>query len=81
MTPISNGSQIVTRSRLFREPVYSRAMAAGEDITPVSSYKLTRSAIVGIALVSAVYFADIVLKVSHKCFWLDELYQLSLPFA
>ncbi len=49
-------------------------MAAVEENEPVSSRQLTRNTVVGIALVSAVYFADIFLKASRKCFWLDELF-------
>jgi len=32
----------------------------------------------GIVLVSIVYFADIFLKASHKCFWFDELFSVYL---
>lgn len=49
-------------------------MAAGENYHPSSSYKLNLKTYAGIALVSAVYFADILLKASRKCFWFDELY-------
>ena len=49
-------------------------MAAVEENEPVSSRQLTWNTVVGIALVSAVYFADIFLKASRKCFWLDELF-------
>jgi hypothetical protein len=52
---------------------YNRStMAAGED--PFSSHKLNRNAILGILLVSAVYFADISLRARQKCFWFDELF-------
>jgi len=47
-------------------------MAAGED--RFSSHKLDRNAILGIFLVSAVYFADIFVKARQKCFWFDELF-------
>jgi hypothetical protein len=49
-------------------------MAADEDRNSVTSQKLNSSTILGVALVSAVYFADIFLKASHKCFWFDELF-------
>jgi hypothetical protein len=52
-----------------------------ETIGPSSSpgsFKLSRLAIVGIAVVSAVYFADIFLKASRKCFWFDELFTFYL---
>ena len=49
-------------------------MAADEDRSSVTSQKLNSSNILGVALVSAVYFADIFLKASHKCFWFDELF-------
>jgi Dolichyl-phosphate-mannose-protein mannosyltransferase len=42
------------------------------------SYKLSKTAIIGIAVVSTVYFADIVLKASRKCFWFDELFTVYL---
>ena len=53
-------------------------MAADEENDPVSSRQLTWKTVAGIALVSAVYFADIFLKASRKCFWLDELFTTSL---
>ena len=34
--------------------------------------------IAGIILVSVVYFTDIFLKASHKCFWFDELFAVYL---
>jgi hypothetical protein len=49
-------------------------MAAGEDSSAFSSHKLNGNTVAGIALVSAVYFADISLKASRKCFWFDELF-------
>jgi hypothetical protein len=49
-------------------------MAADEDRNSVNSLKLNSNTIFGVALVSAVYFADIFLKASHKCFWFDELF-------
>lgn len=47
-------------------------MAAVEH--PFSSHKISRNAILGILLVSAIYFADIFVKARQKCFWLDELF-------
>jgi hypothetical protein len=35
-------------------------------------------AALGIAMVSLVYFSDIFLKASHKCFWFDELFSVYL---
>jgi hypothetical protein len=49
-------------------------MAADEDRNSLTSQKLNSSTILGVALVSAVYFADIFIKASHKCFWFDELF-------
>jgi hypothetical protein len=49
-------------------------MAASADNDPFSSHKLNWNTIAGIVLVSAVYFADLVLKASQKCFWFDELF-------
>ena len=49
-------------------------MAAVEDKNSYSSYRLSESSIAGIALVSMVYFADILLKARYKCFWFDELF-------
>jgi hypothetical protein len=52
-------------------------MAAGEqDLS--APFKLTWINIAGIALVSAVYFADIFLKAREKCFWFDELFTVYL---
>jgi hypothetical protein len=53
-------------------------MAAGVDNDPFSSHKINWNTIAGIALVSAVYFADLFLKASHKCFWFDELFTVYL---
>ena len=39
-----------------------------------NSYKLSWGAIAGIALFSALYFADMFPKASRKCFWFDELF-------
>jgi len=49
-------------------------MAAIEDNASPRVYKLAPSTILGVILVSVVYFADIFLKASHKCFWFDELF-------
>jgi hypothetical protein len=47
-------------------------MASSED--PFSSQKLNRNAILCSLLVSAVYFAEIFLRATQKCFWFDELF-------
>jgi hypothetical protein len=47
-------------------------MAAGERNT-LGPFKLSRIHIAGIAVVSAIYFIDIFLKASRKCYWFDEL--------
>ena len=52
-------------------------MAAGEQ-DPSDPFRLTRIHIVGIALVSVIYFADIFLKASRKCYWFDELFTVYL---
>ena len=49
-------------------------MASGVDNGQFISYKLSWRAIAGIALFSALYFGDIFLKASRKCFWFDELF-------
>jgi hypothetical protein len=49
-------------------------MAAGEDRDLISSYKLSWNTIAGIVLVSIIYFADVFLKASRKCYWFDELF-------
>ncbi len=48
-------------------------MAAGEQNNLFGHNGFTRFTIVNIAVVSAIYFADICLKASQKCFWFDEL--------
>src|SRR6266851_2535093 len=48
-------------------------MAAGEKYNQAIPFKLNPKIYAGMALVSAVYFADILLKASRKCFWFDEL--------
>jgi hypothetical protein len=49
-------------------------MTAGENKDSFSSHELDGKAYAGMALVSAVYFADIAIKASQKCFWFDELF-------
>jgi hypothetical protein len=49
-------------------------MVAAEDKEPFGCQEVNRNAILGIVLVSTVYFADIFLKASRKCFWFDELF-------
>lgn len=41
-------------------------------------FRLARRQVIVIALISAVYFADIFLKASHKCYWYDELFTVYL---
>ena len=48
------------------------------ESSSLGSFKLSRFSIAGIATVSAVYFADIFLKASQKCFWFDELFVVYL---
>jgi hypothetical protein len=52
-------------------------MAAGAR-HPSDTFRLTRNHVAGIALVSAVYFADIFFKASRKCYWFDELFTVYL---
>ena len=47
---------------------------AARTMSQFNSYKLSWGAIAGIALFSVLYFADIFLKASRKCFWFDELF-------
>jgi Dolichyl-phosphate-mannose-protein mannosyltransferase len=48
-------------------------MVVGEKNNPLSSAQLNFKTYAGIALFSAVYFADVCLRASRKCFWFDEL--------
>jgi Dolichyl-phosphate-mannose-protein mannosyltransferase len=63
---------------VFLERLYLTTMAANEDKNSISSFKLDSSTVLGIFLVSAVYFADIFLKASRKLFWFDELFAVHL---
>jgi len=47
-------------------------------MTRFSSPKISWNTIAGIVLVSAVYFADLFLRASRKCFWFDELFTVYL---
>lgn len=53
-------------------------MLSGADDRQFNSYKLSWGAIAGIALFSVLYFTDIFLKASRKCFWFDELFTIYL---
>ena len=53
-------------------------MAARGDTDPFTSLKLNWKLFAGVCLVSVVYFADIFLKASRKCFWFDELFTVYL---
>ena len=53
-------------------------MAAGEDEAQFSSLKLNWKTFAGIGAISTVYFADLFLKASRKCFWFDELFTIYL---
>jgi len=48
-------------------------MTAGENKNPFRPYKSKLKISAGIALVSAIYFADVFLRASRKYFWFDEL--------
>ena len=41
-------------------------------------FKLSGTAKIGIGVVSIIYFADVFLKASRKCFWFDELFTVYL---
>ena len=69
---IFTGAQDV--GNIFPSPYTRRTMAAGEKSPQSSSLKLNWEIFAGIGMVSAVYFADIFLKASRKCFWFDELF-------
>jgi hypothetical protein len=62
----------------FPQPYTRSTMASGADNSQFNSYKLSWGAMAGIALFSVLYFADIFLKASRKCFWLDELFTIYL---
>lgn len=53
----------------------TNGFGAGED---QAQHRLHGKTILGIALVSLLYFADIFLRASRKPFWLDELYTVYL---
>jgi len=53
-------------------------MAASGQDNRFGCFQLSRITIVGIAVVSTVYFTDIFLKASRKCFWFDELFTVYL---
>jgi hypothetical protein len=48
-------------------------MGMGENRNPFNAHKPGLKTFTGIGLVSAIYFADVFLKASRKCFWFDEL--------
>jgi hypothetical protein len=62
----------------FRSPYTRRTMAASERNNESGSIGLNRLTVVSIALLSAVYFADIFVRASRKCFWFDELFAVYL---
>src|SRR5277367_3447932 len=62
----------------FPQPYTRSTMASGADNSQFNSYKLSWGGITGIALFSVLYFADIFLKASRKCFWFDELFTVYL---
>jgi hypothetical protein len=49
-------------------------MTTGETTVSVDSDRFNWKTYAGIALVSAVYFTDVSLRASRKCFWFDELF-------
>jgi Dolichyl-phosphate-mannose-protein mannosyltransferase len=49
----------------------------GQD-SEAFSFKLSSLTMAGIGVASVVYFADIFLKASRKCFWFDELFTVYL---
>jgi hypothetical protein len=53
-------------------------MAAGVDETQFNSLKLNWKTFAGIGAVSTVYFVDLFLRASQKCFWFDELFTIYL---
>jgi hypothetical protein len=57
----------------FDSPYNRRTMTAGENSDLLNAFKLNWKTYTGIFLVSVIYFADISLKASRKCFWFDEL--------
>jgi UDP-glucose 4-epimerase len=48
-------------------------MAASVDETQFNSLKLNWKTFAGIGAVSTVYFADVFLRASQKCFWFDDI--------
>jgi len=53
-------------------------MAGVGQSSNLGSLKLNKLSIAGIGTTSAIYFADVFLKASHKCFWFDELFAVYL---
>jgi hypothetical protein len=51
---------------------------ATRGLEQAGPFKVSRLTALGILLVSIVYFSDIFLKASHKCFWFDELFAVYL---
>jgi hypothetical protein len=60
------------------QPVYSKTMAAREQDEGSGPFQWNGISIACLAVVSLVYFADIFLKASRKCFWFDELFTVYL---
>ena len=69
----SRQSQVEKFKLRLPSPVYSKAMAANEHDKAFGWVAMFCA-----ALVSAVYFADVCLKASRKCFWFDELFAIYL---
>jgi hypothetical protein len=62
----------------FPLPLYSKTMAVGEDEAQFGSFKSSWKTFASIGVISAIYFADLILKASRKCFWFDELFTVYL---
>jgi hypothetical protein len=79
MTPVILANQQPEAETEFAANPYTRMMmASGADNRQFNSYKLSWGAMSGIALFSVLYFADIFLRASQKCFWFDELFTVYL---
>jgi hypothetical protein len=57
---------------------YTQENMAADEHDLFGPLRLTRTHFAGIFLVSAIYFADIFLRASAKCYWFDELFTVYL---
>ncbi len=69
-------------AQLVKKKIYRRTILADESKDRLISQNFSLKAKTGFVFLSVLYFADMCLKASRKCFWFDELfttYLCSLP--